>query len=333
MTLPELAGEKLGGFKPGEGVAIWVNGVRTVGTAILPGDLEVADAGIIDQILTESVGRLAIGYTSANSIFVGTRTEALGLNFGVTADRLNVQLFNECEMGDARVLTADEAALAGRWLIVKAKVSTFIPGTRVYVIAESDRLIIGQAIVNKDGTASVAGAVPISLLGPGAHRFRIIGSRELANVTADDQGEVILTTEAMESIRTYDNMSTAAVHFDSSTQHLVRYIPLREGAPWWLLLLITAAGLFGIRERKRLSKSAAAPSWRKRLASGAPALPVVMSLIAAAICFATLFFEIILPALAVGAFFAWRVSRTQAASKGYPRRKVTTRRLKSSSRP
>lgn len=329
MTLPELAGEKLGGFKPGEGVAIWVNGVRTVGTAILPGDLEVADAGVINQILTESVGRLATGYTSANSIFVGTRSEALGLSFLVTANQVNVKLFTECEMGDARVLTADEAASTGRWVIVKAKVSTFIPGTRVYVIAESARLIIGQAIVNKDGTVSVAGAVPISLLGPGAHRFRIIGSRELANVTADAEGQVILTTEAMESIRTYDNMSTAAVHFDSSARHIVRYIPLREGAPWWLLLLIAVTGLFGIRERRKLRTSAAvAPAWRKRLASGAPVLPVVMSLIAAAISFVTLFFEIILPALAVGIFFAWRVARTQRTAKGYPRRKATTRGLK-----
>ena len=47
MTIEQVAGERLGGFRSGEGVSIWVNGVRTIATVILPGDIAQMDPTLL----------------------------------------------------------------------------------------------------------------------------------------------------------------------------------------------------------------------------------------------------------------------------------------------
>lgn len=312
MTITEVAGERLGGFKSGEGVSIWVNGVRTVGTVVLPGDAASLDPSLINQLLNESIGRLTAPYSRASNIFVASAAAAAPYIQTITSNLLNAKLFTECEMTDARVLNAAELTSSGQWIVIQARVATFIPGSRAYVIAESDRLIVGQAIVSKDGTVDLNGAVPLSALGAGAHRFRIIGSRQVGIVSADEQGQIILSDASMESIRTYDNMSTAAVHLDSPTRHITRFIPLHEGAPWWMLLVIVGLMLVGVRERRRLrqSQNAMAPAWRRFIAARSPLAPIFAALVVSVSCFMTLYFELILPALAIGVLSFIRLQRT-----------------------
>jgi hypothetical protein len=168
--------------------------------------------------------------------------------------------------------------------------------------AVMDDQIVGVAIVGADGTATLVGAVPLSALGAGAHRFRIVGSRTIANVVADQQGTITLSNTAMESVRTFDNATTAVVRIIAPQKKLVRYIPLREAAPWWLLVLIVLLTALGIRERRIAHRDprAARRAVRVRLARRAWAGPVILAIIIALIGYSLLYFELMVPALLIG---------------------------------
>jgi hypothetical protein len=302
MTIPEVAGEHLNGFTPGQEVTIRVDGVRTVATGVLPADLDVVPTNTIEDLLSATLSGLNTDYAGVTGMQVISSADGAAAAPTIDSAVATGELFIECEMTNARTLTAAEKSAGGRWLKIIARTKSYVPGTRVYLVAESDRLIVGVAIVGADGTASLDGAVPLSALGAGAHRFRIIGSRTIANVFADDQGVITLSDTAMESVRTFDNATTAVVRIIAPQKKLVRYIPLRESAPWWLLVLIVLLTALGIRERRIAHRDprAARRAVRLRLARRAWAAPLLLAVIIALIGYTLLYFELMVPALSIG---------------------------------
>jgi hypothetical protein len=302
MTIPEVVGEHLGGFTPFEGVTIRVDGVRTVATGVLPGNLEVAPTQTLVDLLSATLGNLDAGYAGVTGMQILPSAEGSAAATNIDPAVASDKLFVECELTDARTMTAAEKSASGRWLKIIARASTYVPGTRVYLVAESDRLIVGMAIVGADGTASLDGAVPLSALGAGAHRFRIVGSRTIADVVANEQGVITLSDSAMESVRTFDNATTAVVRMIAPQKMLVRYIPLRESAPWWLLVLIVLLTALGIRERRIAYRDPRATrrALRLRLARRVWAGPLLLAIIISLIGYAFLYFELMVPALLIG---------------------------------
>jgi len=135
-------------------------------------------------------------------------------------------------------------------------VEQYVPGSRVYLVITSDPLIIDSAIVSNDGTARLSGAVPLEVLGEGAHRLRVVGSRQLSGIVANDRGEIRVPEAALREVETFDNGTTAVVEITGVQQSggvrtVVRYIPLRGEFPWWLLVAVLIGDLGAGVLRKR----------------------------------------------------------------------------------
>jgi hypothetical protein len=327
MSIAEAKSEQLGGFQPGEEVSIRVDGVATIGKGLLPGNFDAIPDAVLEQAFTVQEQQASFDYARLTGIAVVAGSSGPKLVSQIALDSRSQALFGECEVGGARILTDAEKVSHNRWLKVDARVEAFTPGSKVYLIAESDRIVIGEAVVSADGTVALSGTVPVDALGAGAHRFRIVGSRVLEKVFADSQGNISLSDSAMAAVRTMDNQSTAIVHIDAPDMKLVRYIPLRENAPWWMLVLIVLLAAFAMRERREahLDPSAVRRAARMRLAQALWVAPLAMGLFVAAFGFASLYFELITPAIVIGCIglYMARTSPLIRAGADVPARRAT----------
>lgn len=329
IEFEDLATTELGGFKPGESLYITVAGARTVATTVLPPNWNSLSVDVLLDLFKESLTRLSISYAQIYefSVSVGN-SENSQLVKPIEVDEIGNRLLNESEMTGARSLTEEEVKLSGQWLDMHGRVSTYLPNSTVYLIAESNRLIVGSAKVNQYGRAELFGSVPLELLDAGAHRFRIVGIRLLNGVYADADGNIKVTENTMSKIRTFDNATTAIVRIGGSEQELVRYIPLPGATPWWWLLsilLVAMVSRFMARARSARTEDNATQipygievsrDERQTRHGRNRVVPILltmsMAVVVAVAAWFGLYLELIVPALIVGVvlavitLFSWR---------------------------
>jgi hypothetical protein len=94
------------------------------------------------------------------------------------------------------------------------------------------------------------------MLGEGAHRLRVVGSRQLTGIVVNEQGEIHVPEAALREVETFDHGTTAVVEItgaqkDGGVRTFVRFIPLRGEFPWWLLVAVLIGDLGAGLLRKR----------------------------------------------------------------------------------
>jgi hypothetical protein len=242
----ELAGEVIGRFSPGTGAIVQVTGARTAAQFIVD-PTTIGDPLAIIAALDESSLRLTADFAAltaaeltdrpGNDLLLGGAVsynaratfEASGLASPVLVDDLGV--------GDAT-----------RWIIVEADADGYVPGSIVYLVVTSQPVIVAAAQVDRHGSAELVGAIPADLFPVGAHDVRIVGTRELTGATANADGEITLSTEAMDDIQRFDAGTWATVEISGSAASggsatAIRVVLLGLEAPWWTVIVLGAVGL------------------------------------------------------------------------------------------
>ena len=249
-----LAGESLSGFSAGSGVTVRVSGSRTVALFVLPRTGGTIDTSALIKSLQDSAARQALAYAHIATVLVAS---AAPTNADVPIiDPADLVRFTEEELDGAEPFAANDARGMRNWLMVNVSVAQYVPGSRVYLVITSDPLVIDSAIVSSDGTAQLTGAVPLEVLGEGAHRLRVVGSRQLSGIVVNEQGEIHVPEAALREVETFDHGTTAVVEISGLQQSggvrtIIRYIPLRGEFPWWLLLAVLIGDLGAGVLRKR----------------------------------------------------------------------------------
>jgi hypothetical protein len=249
-----LGGESLTGFAPGSSTAVRVSGSRTIAMFVLPRVSDGLDTASIVVSLNDSATRQALGYARITSTDATTSRPADG---GVPIiDAADAARFAAEELSGAAPLDADSVPNSDAWLVVEVDVEQYVPGSRVYLVVTSEPLVIDSVVVSMNGSASLRGAVPLAMLGEGAHRLRVVGSRQLPGILVDEKGAITVPESTLREIETFDNGTTAVVEITGQQQSganraIVRYIPLRGDFPWWLLLAVGLADLGAAVLRRR----------------------------------------------------------------------------------
>jgi hypothetical protein len=144
---------------------------------------------------------------------------------------------------------------------------------------------------------AISGAAPLELLGAGAHRLRLVGTRALAGAAADATGAVAIGEALAGEVAGFDAGTTATVRVAGAAHTVVRHVPLREPAPWLWLLLPVVASLLAILLRAR-------GTIRGSLAPLAPAIVLVATAPVLGVALSGLFLELLGAAAAAGAIGA-----------------------------
>jgi hypothetical protein len=142
------------------------------------------------------------------------------------------------------------------WIRVTTTVREYKPGSFVYLIVNSEPLIVGYATVGEDGAAQLAGDIPIGWFGIGEHRIRAVGVKEFDGIQVDQDGELVIPDEVLEKIQQFDLGTQATVIASGpnpqGSNHLaIRVVPLEPTPPWWTLWIIAATALLMIFLRLR----------------------------------------------------------------------------------
>ena len=142
-TPEQLAAQPLGGFKPGSGAVIEVTGARTVAAVVVPPDFETMAAESIEASFRDSANREREQFAAAERFSVTTGAPSGNENpRTITAE--GQRILTESELAGARTLSATEQNAQGKWVKVATSVSTYEPGSMVYLVATSE---IGRAHV------------------------------------------------------------------------------------------------------------------------------------------------------------------------------------------
>ncbi len=238
-TVGELGSEELGGFSSGQSVQILISGSRTTGQFLMS-DSKVIDVPAIAAALSESMPRTGTDFARLTQAHSVSQVDLTKVTTGqVTKDAAD--LFTASGLGTPRTLGDLPITTSTHWLNVSAQVNGYVPGTVVYLAVTTDPIIFGSALVGADGNVSLDGYLPVDALEAGAHRLRIIGTRDLGGATVDASGNVHVSDAVMASIRKFDNGTNAVVQMNGGSHAVFRLVPLYEEAPWWLFWFYLAA--------------------------------------------------------------------------------------------
>ena len=295
VPIDAIGGERLNGFAPGSGVTIEVTGSRTIATLIVPAGLSGLDLSVIEAALTGSAQREGTDFAAAHSLRVVRGAPAtVGDGLGsLSIDPEILRLFRDSELG---VPVVRSAGGGGEWILVRATADTYLPGSRVYLVATSAPIIFGVATVGANGTAVIEGGVPAALLGEGGHRLRLVGTRLMDGVRVDADGGVSLTEETIQEIARFDRGTTATVRISGTAASggataLVRFVPLRDATPWILLLVPATIMLLGVLLRRRYGHAVRLPAMFAVCAAAG---------LVAVIAYMGMYFDLLGVAIAVG---------------------------------
>ena len=223
---------------------------------VVPPDFETMAAESIEASFRDSANREREQFAAAERFSVTTGAPSGNENpRTITAE--GQRILTESELAGARTLSATEQNAQGKWVKVATSVSTYEPGSMVYLVATSEPIVFGTVKVSDDGKATLAAAIPLKVLGPGAHRFRVVGKRDLGGVTIGPDGSIVISDATIAEIRKFDTGTTATARIKGQasgggSQELVRYIPLREPTPWyWLLVPILVGLVLAFMKRRR----------------------------------------------------------------------------------
>jgi hypothetical protein len=231
-----------------------VSGSRTVSLFVLSGTIEAIETLGLLASLNDSAARQATAYARVQKAEIAPAPPAF-----VTVpviDPADAWRFAAEELPGPEPFDANGAPPTEHWLVVEVQVESYVPGSRAYLVITSEPLVIASQVVSNDGTALLVGAVPLEVIGQGAHRLRVLGSRQLGGITADESGDVRITQATMREIETFDWGTTAVVEITSPQPsgergEIIRYIRLRDAFPWWLLLAVALADLGAALLRRR----------------------------------------------------------------------------------
>jgi hypothetical protein len=138
---------------------------------------------------------------------------------------------------------------AENWLSVESAVSSYVPGSKVYLVVTTQPIILGAATVDKNGEAVIDGLLPLDVLEQGGHNIRLVGTRQIDGVSADADGNIKLTEKAMKAIKAFDQGTKATVEMQGSTVSAVREIPLDKEIAWWTVWLAIGVALLALLMR------------------------------------------------------------------------------------
>jgi hypothetical protein len=221
---------------------------------VLPRTVDTIDTAALVASLQDSATRQALTYAHVDTVSIVPTAPA---NLGAPIiDPADLRRFADEQLDGAQPFAASDATAMRDWLVVTVSAEQYVPGTRVYLLVGSTPLIIASAIVSADGTARLEGAVPLGLLGEGANRLRVVGSRQLSGIVVNEQGQIHVPEAVLREVQTFDNGTTAVVEITGTqpsggVRTIVRYIPLRGEFPWWLLVAVLIGDLGALLLRKR----------------------------------------------------------------------------------
>jgi hypothetical protein len=254
-SLSQVQNEKLGGFyPPGAETRVEIIGARTGARFVVSNQSQIDTFTLIEAI-TRSTPTQAQDFTQITNV---AQTEFPRLPREWTEQERNyaAEIFAASGLAQPVNLSDLYSDQFSSWIKIDTKAQTYLPGSIVYLTITSDPLIIGSAVVDRNGNVEVSGDMPVEWLQSGEHRIRIVGIRSLDGVTVDDQGEVQLSEELIAEIEKFDLSTQATVTVvgpnASGGEHAaLRVVPLVPTAPWWTMWIILGVGLISLYLRRK----------------------------------------------------------------------------------
>jgi uncharacterized repeat protein (TIGR02543 family) len=241
-SLSELSREVQRGFAPNVPVTIELVGARTTGQfLIIPG--EILDPLAVSTALRESTARTATDFASIGN---ATSVPAPTRNQNLVVGQLTTEMIKTLKESKLlNPLTVDQLDIPENtsWIRITADVSTYKPGSEVYLVVTSQPIIFGVQKVGLNGTAEISGLLPLQALQSGGHAVRVVGTRYIEGAYADENGEIALTSAALGEIQKFDMGTQATVKLigpnSTGGNHLViREVALDNPIPWWTLWIV-----------------------------------------------------------------------------------------------
>lgn len=248
-SFSEVSQERLAGFLPSAPITIEVRGARTAARFVTDEEILLNPQLLLRQVALASRSSLDTFFAVENVSLSNAPSRAAG---ALPEDNQRIsELFESTGLAQPRNVTEEELEMLGAagWMSVESSVRDYKPGSVVYLVVNSEPLIVGHAIVGDDGTAQVVGDVPIGWFGVGEHRIRAVGVKEFGNIQIDSSGELVIPDNVLGKIREFDLGTQATVlasgpNREGSTHLAIRVVPLDPDAPWWTLWLL--AGVFAL---------------------------------------------------------------------------------------
>ena len=239
-NISQLAKQPLSGFASGTGIRIEVIGAKTTGQFIVsPGSL--ADPVSIAAALDESTSRTATNFAKIETVKAVLTPDLSKIIVGLpTKDAKD--LFEASNLANPQTVGQLRADATNKWLSISASVTTYKPGSVVYLTVTSEPVIFGAAVVDKYGKANFAGLLPVDLLQAGGHNIRIVGIRNLDGVSTDETGQIQLTEDTLIEIQRFDQGTKATIkvfgaNVKGGLHAVIREVPLMKYEPWWTVWL------------------------------------------------------------------------------------------------
>ena len=263
VTLGELARERTPGFSDGTGITVLVTGSKVTGQFVVsPG--EALDSLGLALALEESSNRWSEDFaqvTNADPISSPSQDSV----YNAPVDETALDTFSRSGLATPKTLNDFNVSSSSKWLSVSADANTYLPGTKIYLTVTSEPVIFAEAIVDRFGKAQLVGSLPLDILPAGGHSIRLVGTRSIEGVSADSEGVLQLSSEAINQISQFDagTMATVIMSGDMPTlnkQRLVREVLLGQDVPWWTIwfagiisLLSLAFSIYRRKSQKRLN--------------------------------------------------------------------------------
>jgi len=267
-SVGEIASESIGGFKPGAGLRIEVTGSRISGQFVVS-PASIADPVALATAIEESTSRTKSNFAQVNSVVPATTAPQSNQIFDTPITTKVSDVFAASGLEKPRTVGDLKPSTKQKWLSVDASVSSYVPGSTVYLVVTTQPTILGSATVGKDGKANLEGLLPVDLLDAGGHNIRLVGTRLIDGVSADDAGNITLDDSAITEIKKFDEgtKATVALYGKSSagsTMSAIREVYLDKVVAWWTVWL--AAGIALLALLIRFLRGPA--GFRRRLTTG-----------------------------------------------------------------
>lgn len=265
-SVQEISQEKLGGFQPGTTTILEILGTRTAARFVLT-QASLVDNQVLRRAIEESIPTQAADFFALNR--VQPVSEPVQPRVWQDSERDQItEVFAATGLDTPQNLNDMDLSGVTQWMLVEATSSTYAPGTEVFLVVTSEPIVIGSAVVDRNGEANLMGTIPVELLGLGEHRVRLVGIRALDGAFVESDGSVGLTPALLQEIQRFDlgTQSTIAIYGENPEggQHVaLRVVPLVPQAPWWTLWFILGAALIGVglrflpRDRTRARRASA----------------------------------------------------------------------------
>jgi hypothetical protein len=245
-SLAKISEERLTGFLASAPVTIEVRGARTAARFVTDEEILTNPPLLLEQVALASQSSVDTFFAVQNLALSDTPSQPFG-PLPEDNDTIN-ELFSSAGLDQPRTLTDTErdALGASGWIDVQSTVREYKPGSTVYLVVNSEPLIVGHATVGDDGIAQIDGDIPISWFGIGEHRIRAVGVKQFDGIQVDQYGELVIPENVLGKIREFDLGTQATIlasgpNPDGSSHLAIRVVPLEPDAPWWTLWILAGA--------------------------------------------------------------------------------------------